>query len=187
SADGAELVLAPGKSHGAGAVHAAEGGPQAGNAATGRGAGDGTFGFRADREAHATSGGGRGGPGGGSAGALAGLPGIARLAAEPYIVLGEGAEAELGDQHRPGGVEAFDHGGVVIEALVLIGLRAPGGGISLGGEQVLGAPGDAVQRAAVAAAGNVLVGLARLRQGALLGVGDDEMELRIVAPQAGQI
>ena len=53
---------------------------------------------------------------------------------------------------------------------------SPGGGIAFHGEQILRAPGQAVQRAAIFSCGDVGVGFAGLREGAVFGDGDDEVQ-----------
>ncbi len=146
AADGAELVHGPTEGHGAGAGHEAEGGAEAGVAAAGGGRGDGAERFRADGEGDASGGDGAGRACGGAAGALIGIPGIAGAAAEPFVAHGESAEGELGDEDGSGGVEPLDDGGVLIEGLLFKAAGAPGGGIAFDGEEVLGAPGDAVEQ-----------------------------------------
>ncbi len=63
--------------------------------------------------------------------------------------------AEFGDEDGAGGVEALDYLGVVVECLPAEAAGAPGGGVALDGEEVLAAPGDAVERAAVLAGGDL--------------------------------
>ena len=93
----------------------------------------------------------------------------------------------LATSTAPACVEPLDHGGVFIDDLVLEAACAPGGGIAFDGEQILGAPGNAVQRAAVLARGDLVVGFSGLRQGAVFGEGDDEVQRGIVALEAGEV
>jgi hypothetical protein len=53
------------------------------------------------------------GPGRRAARALLRIPRVARHAAEPAVALRECAQRQLRDEHRAGGVEALDDGGVV--------------------------------------------------------------------------
>ena len=94
----------------------------------------------------------------------------------PFVAHGEGAEGELGDEDGAGCVEALDDGGVFVDGLVLESACTPGGGIALDGEEIFRAPGQAVERAAIVAVGDVGVGFAGLGEGALFGEGDAEVE-----------
>ena len=69
-----------------------------------------------------------------------------------------------------------DHGGVGLGHPVAIGRGAPGGGDAGAVQQVLGAPGNPVQRPPVMPGGNFAVGRTGLGQGALAGHGDDAFE-----------
>src|SRR6185312_16083077 len=94
------------------------------------------------------------------------VPGVAGAASEPPVAHGERAEGEFGDENGSGGVEALDHSGVLVDDLMLEATGSPGGGITLSGEQVLGSPGQAVERAAIFARGDFAVGFACLCGGA---------------------
>ena len=123
-----------------------------------------------------------GGDGAGRAGrraarALRGIPRIARAPAKPLVAHGQRAERELGHQHGSGGIEPLDDGGVFVEGLMLEAARAPGGGIAFHGEQIFCAPGNAVERAAIVAGGDLVVGGLGLGERALFGERDDEMQL----------
>ena len=187
AADGAEFIHGPAEGHGAGAGNETEGGAEAGDAAARGGRGDGAEGFRAYRECYAAGGGGGGGSGGGAAGALFGIPGIAGASAEPDVAHGEGAEGELGDEHGAGRVEALDDGGVFIDGLMLEAAGSPGGGVALDGEQIFGAPGESVKRAAVFALCYVGVGFAGVGESAIFGEGDVEVEDGIVALESREV
>ena len=71
--------------------------------------------------------------------------------------------------------------------LALVRLRAPLRGIAAGGQQVFGAPGDAVQRAAIQAAGYLSIGALGLGVGQRLGEGDDALQGRVVAFEPGEV
>src|SRR6185312_9596101 len=115
------------------------------------------------------------------------VPGVAGAASEPPVAHGECAEVEFGDEDGSGGVEALDHSGVLVDDLMLEATGSPGGGITLSGEQVLGSPGQAVERAAIFAGGDFAVGFACLCEGALLGEIDDEVQYRVVALEAREV
>ena len=104
----------------------------------------------------------RPGPGRRSARALFRVPRVPRLPAEPAVPLRERAHRELGDEHGAGLPQPLDDGGVVVDDLLLKRRRAEGRRDALGGEQVLGAPGNAVQRTAVPARLDLAVGRRRL-------------------------
>ena len=70
---------------------------------------------------------------------------------------------------------------------VAIRLGAVGGGDAGRVEKVLGAPGNAVQRPAILACRDLLVGLPRLRQRQLARERDDAVQLRVEALQSVQI
>ena len=65
--------------------------------------------------------------------------------------------------------------------------RAPGGGVAFDGEQIFSAPGDAVERAAVMAGGELAVGSGGLCEGAVFGEGDDEVQRGVVAFEAREV
>src|SRR5437667_4231235 len=92
---GAELIERPAESHGAGARHAAVGGPQSGDAATHARADDAAAGFAANRETDQPRRSGGAGAGAGTGGAFLEEPGVHGLSAEPNIVERQGAQAEL--------------------------------------------------------------------------------------------
>src|SRR4029077_1212743 len=109
---GAELVERPAEGHRASSWDAAEGGTQPGDAATHAGTDDAATGFAADGKAHEARSSGCAGAGAGAGGALFEKPGIYRLSAEPNIIQGESAEAELREEDRTRGVEALYDGSV---------------------------------------------------------------------------
>ena len=114
-------------------------------------------------------------------------PGIHGLSAEPDVVEGERAQAQLGDQNRAGGVQALDHGGIFGGNAIAERLGAVGGRNSGGIEKVFSAPGNSVQRAAIFPGGNFRVGFLGLREGEVGGQGDDAAEFGIVLFDSPQI
>ena len=90
---------------------------------------------------------------------LLGIPRIARAFLPPMVALGERAECELCDEDRAGVVETLHDGRFVVERLVLVEAGAPRRWIALHREQILRAPGDAVQRTAIFAARDLRVHL----------------------------
>ena len=184
---GAEFVEGPAKGHGAGARDAAVGGTQAGNAATHAGADDAAAGFAADGKADESGSGGGSGAGTGTGSAFFEEPGIHGLPAEPNVVEGQSAEAEFGEKHGAGGVEAFYNGGVFFRNAIAEWFSAVGSGDVGGVEKILAAPGDAVKRAAIFTSGDFCVGLSGLGEREIAGEGDDAAELGIELLDAAQI
>ena len=162
---GAELVERPAEGHGAGARDAAEGGAESGDAAAHAGADDAAAGFAADAEADECGSGGGAGSSARAGGAFFEEPGVHGLAAEPDVVEGEGAEAELGEKNGAGVMEALDDSGVFCGDAIAENFCSVSGGDAGGVKQIFAAPGDAVERAAVAARGDFGVGLAGLLRG----------------------
>ena len=185
---GAKLIESPAEGHGAGAWNAAVGGAQAGNSAAHAGADDAASGLAANGEAHQSGGGGCARARTGTARTLGvGDPRVHGLSAEPDVIEGECAQAELGNQHGAGIVQALHDDGVFLRNAVAEGLGAVGGGDAGGVEQVLAAPGDAVQWAAVMSGGDLGVGLLRLFEGEVAGQGDDATQLGIELLEAVEI
>ena len=96
-------------------------------------------------------------------------------------------EAQLGDQHGARIVETLHDRGILGGHAVAIRLGAVGGGDAGGVEQVLPAPGDAVERAAVVSGGDLTVGLLRLPEGQVACERDDAAQLGIEALQPVEI
>jgi hypothetical protein len=71
------------------------------------------------------------------------------LSAEPNVVEGERAEAELGDKDSAGFVKAMDNGGVLRGDAVAKWFGAVSGWNSRGVEKIFAAPGDAVKRSGI--------------------------------------
>ena len=165
-------------------AHAAEGRAQAGGAAAHARVDDAALGLAADGEGDQSGSRGRGRTGTGAARAFLGNPGILGLSAEPHVVERQRAEAELGDHHRAGLVQAMDHGGILVGHAVAERLGAPGGAHAGGVQQVLAAPGHAVQRSAVLAGGNLAVGLPCLFQCLFLHQRDHAQQLGVMALDA---
>ena len=63
---------------------------------------------------------------------------------------------------------------------------APGGGVAFDGEEILCAPGNAVEGSAIVAGGDLFVGFAGLGEGALFSEGNDEVEFGVVALEASE-
>ena len=119
--------------------------------------------------------------------ALLGVPRVARHTAEPLVALGQCAERQLGDEHGAGVFEPPRHGGLHVDRLILEYVGAPGGLVAGPGDQVLRAPGDAVQRTAISAGSDLAVGALRLLECEVLGERDDAIEQLVVALEPRQI
>src|SRR3989442_342940 len=74
---------------------------------------------------------------------------------------------ELRHEHRPGVPQPRDDGGVRIEHLIAVGLRAPGRLVALRRQEILHAVGNPVQRAAPPPPTDLAVRLRRFDEGAL--------------------
>src|SRR5579871_5088301 len=117
-----------------------EGGPQAGDTAAGGGTQNRAAGLRANAERDQAGRGGARRSGGRSTGPLLGVPRILSLAAKPAVALSQLARSELGQQHCAGIAQHPDDAGFLLEHLVLVSIRAPGGLVPREREDVLGAP-----------------------------------------------
>src|SRR5205807_2010579 len=107
-------------------------------------------------------GGGAAGTGRGTARSRRWLPRIARQSAEPDVAHGKLAHGELGQQHGAGLLQPVDHGGIVVEDLILVRLRAIGRTESARGEQVFRAPWHTVQRPSPLAGSDLSIRALRL-------------------------
>jgi hypothetical protein len=107
--------------------------------------------------------------------------------ATPEIALRERSHAKFCDQHGAGCVEPLDYLGVLVEVLLLEAARAPRGRVALDGEQVLRAPGNAVQRATNLAGCDLGVGGGGLFEGSLFGQRDDEVEGGVQALKPSEV
>ena len=183
----ANLVERVARRHDAVAADPSEGGTEPHDPATDRRRQDRTAGIGADGEADETGGGSAAGTRRGSTRSLLGVPRVVRAAAEPLVSEGELAGRELGDQHRSSRVEPLDDGRIEVEHLVLERRGAPGGPVAVHGDDVLGAPRDAVERAPVPTRGDLLVGLARLLERSLRSQRHDAVEHRIQPLQPLQV
>src|SRR5579883_2477184 len=177
---GTELVEGPAERHCAGARDTAIGGTQAGDATAHAGRDDAAAGFAANGKADEASGGGGTGAGAGARSAFFEQPGIHGLPAEPDVIEREGAEAEFGDEDRAGSVEAFHDGCVLFGDAVAKRFGAVGGGNAGGVEEILAAPGNAVERSAVLAGGDFSVGLLGLLESKVFRQRDNAAEFGIV-------
>ena len=115
------------------------------------------------------------------------IPGIAGDPAKPMVAVRQRPERKFCHQHRAGLVQSFNHRGVFVDHLLFKSSRAPRCGITLHGQQILGAPRQPVQRASILSGRNFAIGFPGLRQRALLGQCDHEFQLRVVAFQPLQI
>jgi hypothetical protein len=184
--DGTEFVHGPTQRHGAGAADASISRAEPGDAAAFAGRNDGAVGFGAEGEGDEPGGGGGGGAGRGTTGALFGIPRVARQTAVPGVTHGKFAEAQLGDEHRAGGVEAFDDGGIFVDQLICVRGRAPGGGDAFGGEEVLDAVRNAGEQAAIFAGGDFTVHATSLLKCAIFRESDDAFDFRTIILEAIQ-
>ena len=97
---------------------------------------------------------------------------------------GEFGRVELAQHDGPGGLFPFHHQMVGLGNVVLESLRGEGGAQAGGGETVLDADGEAVERAAQAAAAALVVAPAGFFQRPLQAQGDEGVEARVVALDA---
>ena len=81
----------------------------------------------------------------------------------------------------PASYQAFHHRRIKIDDLVLVGHGAPAGGMPARGQQVLGAPGHAMQRTAIDAAADFGISAARLCVRQVFGQASDALQHGIVA------
>ncbi len=135
----------------------------------------------------AVGGGRRPRPGGGAAGPLFGVPWIPGPAPEPAVPRRQRAHRQLGDEHRARVRELRVDGGVLVDHLVAVGRSPPGGLRPLDREQVLRAPGDPVERAAVVPGGDLRIGPGGLLAGEVLGQVHHAQQDRIEFLQARQV
>src|SRR4029077_8627137 len=157
-----DLVEAPAERHGARSRDAPEAQAQTRGPAADRGGDDRAEGLGADgktdearrrRRARAR------------AGATRSFLDIPRVAGAPFIpdvAIGERAERRLGDEHRTGLSELLHPGRTALGEAPPIGLGPPAGRDARRVEKVLGAPGDAMQRAEINAFREKPVGAPRL-------------------------
>ena len=183
---GAEFVERPAEGHGAGARDAAVGGAEAGDAAAHGGADDAAAGFAADGEGDEAGGGGGSGTCAGSGRAFFESQGFMVWPPNQMSLRASAPMLSLAMSTAPACVEAVDDGGVSVGDAVAEGLGAVGGGDAGGVEQVLCAPGNAVERAAIMAGGNFSVGAAGLLESVIGQEGDDAAELWIEAAGCGR-
>ena len=109
------------------------------------------------------------------------------MAAEPDVVEGEFAGGKLGDQNRACIGQARDDRCIHINDAIFERRGAPSGRIALRGVEIFYAPGNSVQRAAIVACGDFLIGLPGLAHGQVFGDGHGAEQLRIQALQAREI
>ena len=187
SAHRPNLVHRPRQRHRAVAADAPVGRAQAGDAVGDRRRNDRAERFGADREADQAGRRRRPGTRRRSAGAALDVPGVVRRAAEPHAALRERAHRQLRDQHRAGIAQPLDDGRVEIDHLILVRRGAPGGLDALGGQQILRAPRNAVQRSAILAGLDLGVGRRRLLERELLGQRDHALQRVAVLLQTIEI
>src|SRR5690606_34094463 len=96
-----------------------------------------------------------------SAGALLGIPRVSRSAAEPGVAHGEFTKGELGNENSPRFVEP-PHDSRGVHLLLAVRRRTPGGRRTGHTQQILCAPGNAMQRATITPGCDLAVGGTRL-------------------------
>jgi hypothetical protein len=151
------------------------------------GADDAAAGLAADRETHQPGAGGRARTGARSRRAFFEQPGIHGLAAEPDVVERQRAQAQLGHQHRAGIAQALHHRAVRRGHAIAVRLGAPGGGMPAVSSRSFTPHGNAVQRAAILAGGDLGVGGFRLLERQVAGERDDAAQLGVEALQAVEV
>jgi hypothetical protein len=97
------------------------------------------------------------------------IPGVLGSARVPVAAHRQLAHREFRDQHRARLAEPLDDRCVMIGNLLAERRHPPRRANALGGEQVFGAPGNAMQWSAIAAGGDLAVGLRGLFERQLFG------------------
>ena len=87
---------------------------------------------------------------------------VHRLSREPNVIERQFSGGKFANQHRAGRAQPGNHRRININDAVFERRRSPGGGISFHREQVFDSIGNAVERPAILAGGNFLIGPARL-------------------------
>src|SRR5271157_2994485 len=95
-------------------------------------------------------------------------------------------QVELAQTDRAGGVQFLHDGGVLGRHVVLVQPGARRGAHSASGDQVLMGDGNSVQRPAIAAGGQLAVGLARSLERPFRRNGDERVELGVEALDAAE-
>ena len=120
-----------------------------------------------------------------AAGAARGAAGIPRVVGLPHPgidrAVGELQQIGLGDQHRARLTQVRDHGGIARRGRGEDGVGAEAGDRACDVHQILDADGDAVQRTAVAAARELLLGPRGVGAGGFSESAHDGVELAVVA------
>ena len=161
------------------AAHAPGGGFEADAAAEGRRIPDGTTGIAAHGEEDHARRHGDAGPAAGTAWNPVGIMRVANGSEVGVIAgdsVGEFLHAGLAGQHRSRGGELFVDGGVLIRHMIEKDLRAERGADAFGGKDVFERVGNAVQGAAIQAAGQLFVGAPGLFESHVIGDGDEGVQ-----------
>ena len=95
--------------------------------------------------------------------------------------------ASLANSTATGIAQQADDTGLLIDVLILVRARSPGGLVTLDRNDVLGSPRYAVQRAAVMPRGDLRVSLPRLGHGKIIEKRDDAVDLPVVLLEATQV
>ena len=104
------------------------------------------------------------------------VPRAAGPAAEPLVAHRQRTQRQLGHQHGAGLLEPGRHGRLDVDHPVLERRRAPGRRVSGIGDQVLGSPGNAVQRTAILAGGDLRSAWAACFEREVLGERHDALQ-----------
>ena len=184
---GPDLVHRPRERHAAVAAHPAEGRSQARGAAGPAGRDDAAERLAADGEADQSRGGRRGRAGRRAARARRGSHGLRVLPPNHWSPIARAPSGQLGHQHGAGFLEPGRDRGLLVDHPVLELRGAPGRRIARVGDQVLGAPGNAVQRPAILARGDLGVGLRGLLERQILGERDDALQQRVEPLEPAEI
>ena len=86
-----------------------------------------------------------------------------------------------------GRIEALHDRRIGVEALIAVGRRPPGGGVLADREEILRAPRDAVQRAAIPTGADLPISGGRLGEGAIARQRGDAEELRVEALEPREV
>ena len=187
AADRSKLVHAPRERHGAGPWNETKGRPQAGAATPCGRRCDRSQRFAADAEDHATRGGGRRRSRRRTTRSLRGIPGISGLASVPRITHRQGAKRELRHQHRARSIKPLHNRRIFLDCLLFKTAGSPCRWVTLHRQQILCAPGQAVQRPAIFPRGDLAIHLFGLRTRAFFGQRHNELQRGVVSLQSLQV
>ena len=178
-AERSQLVQGPAQSHSAAAADPAVGWPQSRQATARRGQQDGSPRLGADGEGHETGGDRRARPAGRAARPPARVPRVPGRASERRVGMrvahaaGQLDHRQLGGQRSAGFLQPRNDRSVIFKLLVPERLSAPSrGDSSRSGKQVLGSPGDSVEKTSIVPVGNLRLRTPRQLQDAVGGQSD---------------